>query len=154
MKWRRGLAAIGTAVAALAVSVPSASATQSATVMLTSKISNTCSVTAILPTMNNSTKAVYGTAKVKCSVASTVSIAMSVVELDGSTIDTRTELAEKTYTLTVKAGVDTLINTGTFTCVSTENDNEELTTRVKVSPGGTTWSAYDMVTPSNNQYPC
>ena len=154
MKWRQGLAAIGTAVAAIAISVPSASATQSASVVLSSKLLNTCSVTSILPTMNATTKSVYGTAKVKCSVASTVTVSMSVVELDGAVIDSKVELAEKTYTVTVKAGVDTLVNTGTFTCVSTETDNEELSTRVKVSPGGTTWSAYDLVTPSNNQYAC
>ena len=154
MKWRQGLVAIGTAVAALAASVPSASATQSASVLLTSKLLNTCSVTAVLPTMNTTTKVVYGTAKVKCSVSSTISVAMSVVELDGSVIDSRVQFAEKQYSITVRAGVDTLINTGTFTCASTDIDNEELTTRVKVSPGGTTWSAYDMVTPSNNLHPC
>ena len=154
MKWRQGLVAIGTAVAAIAISVPSASATQSASVVLSSKLVNICYVTSILPTMNATSKLVYGTAKVKCSVASTVTVSMSVVELDGAVIDSKVELAEKTYTVTVRAGVDTLVNTGTFTCVSTETDNEELSTRVKVSPGGTTWSAYDLVTPSNNQYAC
>lgn len=145
---------MGVALSALGIAVPSASATQTVSVLLTSKILNTCSVTSILPTMNGSTKVVYGTAKVKCTVAGTVSVSMSVVELDGSSIDSTTELAEKVYTVTVKANTDTLINTGSFTCVSTESDNEELTTRAKVSPGGSTWSAYDMVTPSTNQYPC
>lgn len=154
MKLRKGLVGIGVALSTLALAVPSASATQSASVTLTSKIVNTCSVTAILPTMNNTTKVVYGTAKVKCTTLSTISVAMSVVEMDGTVIDSKVELAEKVYTITVKANTDTLINTGTFTCVSTESDNEELTTRARVSPGGTTWSAYDLVTPSNNQYPC
>lgn len=154
MKLRKGLVGIGVALSTLGLVVPSASATQSASVTLTSKIVNTCSVTAILPTMNNTTKVVYGTAKVKCTTLSTISVAMSVVEMDGTVIDSKVELAEKVYTITVKANTDTLINTGTFTCVSTESDNEELTTRARVSPGGTTWSAYDLVTPSNNQYPC
>lgn len=145
---------MGVALGALGLAVPSASATQTASVLLTSKVLNTCSVTALLPTMNNSTKVVYGTAKVKCTTLSTISVSMSVVEMDGTAIDPKVELAEKVYTITVKANTDTLINTGTFTCVSTELDNEELTTRAKVSPGGTTWSAYDLVTPSNNQYPC
>ena len=154
VKLRKGLVASGVALSALCLAVPTASATQSASVLLSSKLLNTCSITALLPTMNTTTKVVYGSAKVKCTVASTISVSMMVVEMDGSVIDSKVELAEKKYTITVKANTDTTITTSTFVCVSTELDNEELTTRAKVSPGGTTWSAYDTVTPSNNQYAC
>lgn len=134
------------AVAFLGVMVPTASASQSATAG-----KNTCTVTAVAPTL--SAKNLFGKATVTCSVSTTVTLEMGVVEMDGTLEDTKVPIAVKSVTVVASAGKAVSASTATATCLSTETDNEEYATKVRVNISGTV-SAWDRTVPANNQYAC
>ncbi|CAB4700842.1 MAG: hypothetical protein F2934_09845 [Actinobacteria bacterium] len=160
MKRVRGLIAAGIALVSLVAAMPSASAVS--TTVTSGKIS--CYVEAKTPAYVKSSTGVVtvtGAFRLTCKTTSTstsinVTVAPSVVELDAdrfgkfTVIDTRTELAESSSIVTYRVGSESYkdLTTKSFTCVNTDtattNDPEELSTRVKVSIVGGTWSTYDL----------
>lgn len=148
---------MGIVLMSLVAAMPAASATSST--VTSGKIS--CYVDAKTPTSVKLLRVtVTGALRLTCKNTGTVTmilnvhVATSVVELDMdrsgkfTIIDQTTELAESTSTVTVRASVGSVwsmdLATTSFSCVNTENDNEELSTRVKVSIVGGTWSTYDL----------
>mgnify|MGYP003342965394 CR=1 FL=1 len=148
-------------VAALMGWGATAQATQSTSMRLSNGTTNTCYVTSAAPKMTSvSTKATTASATVWCTQAATITVTISVVEMDGTTEDRTTQLAERTFSVTVKATTNSklpqtvTVTTPSFTCVSTESDNEELATKARVSLSPSAVSAVDRTAPSNNQYNC
>ena len=128
---------------------------------LSNGTTNTCYITAVAPKMtSNSAKVISSSATVWCTQAATVTVTIGVVEMDGTTEDPTVELADRTFTVTVKATTNTklpqivTVTAPTFTCVSTETDNEELATKARVALSSSAVSAVDRTVPSSNQYAC
>lgn len=162
MKRGRGLIAAGISLISLGAAIPTASA--SSTTVTSGKIS--CLVDAKEPTYTRSSAGVVtvtGAYRVTCRTTSTgvtslsITIAPSVVELDKdrvggfTVIDTRTELAESVRTVTYNVGSESYkdLTTTSFRCVNTDiapNDNEELSTRVRISVISGRWTTYDLST--------
>ena len=109
---------------------------------------------------NPSTKAISASATVWCTQAATVTVTLGVVEMDGTSEDSRVEMADRNYTVNVKATTNSknpqlvLISLPSFACVSTESDNEELASKARVSLGSSAVSSIDRTVPLNNQYSC
>lgn len=112
---------------------------------------NTCTVTALAPVLSRTS--LTGSASVKCTVATTVTVEFGVIEMDGTTEDTRIPIALAKKSMAVKANTAVTISTAAATCLSTETGNEEYATKVRVSLSGPT-SAYDRTTPANDSYAC
>jgi hypothetical protein len=125
---------------------PIASAAQSATAG-----KNKCTVTAVAPTL--SSKNLFGQATVLCTLATSVSVEIGVVELDGTVEDTLVPIAVRTVTVAVSANKAATIATATATCLNTETGNEEYATKAQVNISGTV-SAWDRTLPKTDQYAC
>lgn len=138
-----------------------ADAAQSVSMRLSNGTTNTCTVTARAPVMTKTTtKTISSSATVWCTQAATVTVTIGVVEMDGTVEDRIVQLADRTFTVTVKATTNSKIpqiatvTAPTFTCVSTETDNEELATKARVALSSTVISPVDRTVPANNQYAC
>ena len=161
MRRGRGLLAVGLALAAFAVATPSASAISNN--VTSGKIS--CNVLARTPVFTKSATGaiiVTGSFRITCkssvAVATTinVSVAPSIVELDTdrfgkfTVIDTKAQLAETVSVVTYRVGSELYkdVLTKSYTCVNSDTtsltDKEELSTRVRISIVGGTWSTYDL----------
>jgi len=146
----------GAAAAFAAVALPSAaSAAQTISVKLTNGTTRSCTVTALTPSVNRTTKIITTSVSVKCTSTGSISLLLQVVEMDGSNEDPMVQVPEfrKDVSIT-KANTATTFSYATaYKCVSTESDNEELATKAKVGIG-TTWSATDRIAQSSNTSLC
>ena len=121
---------------------------------------NTCKVTAIAPTLT-ATKQLTGSASITCTAATTVTLIISVVELDGTTLTTEDPTVEvklASVSVNVTAGGTVTTKTATATCVSTETGNEEFATKAQVSFGiisGVSYtSVVDRTVPKLDSFAC
>jgi hypothetical protein len=146
---------VGVAVAAWLCTAAPAEAVQSVSVKLTSGATRTCSITAITPSVNRTTKVITTSATVKCNITGMVSFTLQVVEMDGTIEDSVIQVPEfrKDVSITkANTNVTFAYSTG-YKCTSTESDNEELATKAKIGLG-TAWSTIDRVAQASNVSPC
>lgn len=113
---------------------------------------NKCSITAKAPTLTT-TKNLTGSISVVCTAATTVTVDLTVVEMDGTAEDTRVLMVSKTFTTAVRANTAMTVNTNTAVCVSTETGNEEYATKGRVNISGVL-STWDRTVPSTDAYAC
>lgn len=152
----------------VAVTATTAEAAQKVTWTSSGK-SQSCTLTALAPTLNSTSKYVTISANVSCTQSVTFTLVMRAVELEG--VGTRTITEDTTnlmdiasdYSVTgsVAAGKSvTLAYTIKRVCVNTPNDltdNEEYATKalIRVAVNGTILtSAIDRTVPSLNSYAC
>jgi len=144
------------AVAAVAVATLSpnaAHAAQSVSMRLSNGTTNTCTVTALAPKMTSTIKKTMSTsATVKCTAAAAITVTIGAVELDADV--EQLQVADRSYTLSVRAGATVTVAGPSFTCVNTEADNEEIATKARVAFSSTVVSPVDRTVPTNNQYAC
>jgi hypothetical protein len=132
--------------ALMSAAVPTASAVQSVTAG-----TNTCTVTAVAPTLVKTT--LTSNFKVVCTVSSVVTLEIGVVEMDGTLEDKVIPIAIKSVSVATTANKTVTAVGPSGTCVSTETGNEEYATKVRVNISGTV-SAFDRSVPINDQYAC
>lgn len=113
--------------------------------------SNTCTVTAVTPTLNKTT--LTGSVTVKCTIATTVTVEFGVVEMDGTTEDTRVPIPIASRSLAITRANTLFTVSVSATCLNTETGNEEYATKARVGLSGPT-SSYDRTTPANDQFAC
>ena len=143
------------ALAAAACWGTPAEAAQSVSMRLSNGSTNTCTVTALTPKMTSTTKkTVTPSATVKCTQAATVTVTIGAVEMDGTVEDRTVQVVDRTYTVSVRAGVVVTVAGPSFTCVSTEADNEELATKARVALSTTMSSPIDRSVPTTNEHAC
>ena len=143
------------ATAAGFAAVTPAQAIQSVSVKLSSGATRTCSITAITPSVNRTTKVITTSATVKCSSTGMVSFTLQVVEMDGTAEDPIIQVPEfrKDVSITKANSNTTFTYATSYKCVSTEPDNEELATKAEIGIG-TAWSPIDRVAQTTNTSPC
>ena len=132
--------------ALMSAAVPTASAVQSVRAG-----TNTCTVTAVAPTLVRTT--LTSNFKVVCTVSGVVTLEIGVVEMDGTLEDKVIPIAIKTVSVVTTATRTVTAVGSSATCVSTEPGNEEYATKVRVNISGTV-SAFDRSVPINDQYAC
>ncbi len=142
----RTLAALTTFAFLSAIAVPAANAAQSATAG-----SNKCTVTALAPALTKTS--LTGKATVLCTLATTVTLEIGVIELDSTTEDSRVPIVVASKSVAVKAKTAVTVSTATLTCLNTEAGNEEYATKVRVNISGTV-SAWDRFVPKTDQFAC
>jgi hypothetical protein len=154
-KWWLRFCAVALAIAAGFAAVTPAHAIQSVSVKLTSGATRTCSITAITPSVNRTTKVITTSATVKCNITGMVSFTLEVVEMDGTIEDAVIQVPEfrKDVSITKANTNTTFAYTTSYKCTSTESDNEELATKAKIGLG-TVWSTIDRVAQASNTSPC
>jgi len=113
---------------------------------------NKCTITAKAPTLN-AKKQLTGSVSVTCTAATVVTVDLTVVEMDGTTEDTKVLMVAKSFSTTVKANTAVTIATNTATCVSTETGNEEYATKGRVNLSGVA-STWDRTVPATDAYAC
>lgn len=144
-RWRAFAVGVSTIVS-MAVAVPAAQAAQSATTS-----TNKCTVTAIAPTLTKTN--LTATASVVCTKATSVTIEIGVVELDGTAEDVKVPIAPSSKTVAVLANKAMTVSTATLACLNTETGNEEYATKARVNISGTL-SAWDRTLPKTDAYLC
>jgi hypothetical protein len=142
---RAALLALAACLAPLA-SPAVAGAAQSATAG-----TNKCTVTAVAPTLSKTS--LSGKATVVCTVATTVTLELGVVEMDGTVEDAKAPIPVAAKSVAVKANTAVTVTTATLTCLSTEAGNEEYASKVRVNISGTV-SAWDRTTPKADSFAC
>lgn len=147
MSFRHRAVATAVAVTCLLSAHGTALATTSA-----STSTNRCSITAKAPTLT-STKNLTGSVSVICTAATTVTVELTVVEMDGTAEDTRVLMVSKTFTTAVRANTAMTVNTNTAVCISTETGNEEYATKGRVNISGVL-STWDRTVPATDSYAC
>lgn len=147
MSFRRRLVASTIGVAVLSSGPGIAMATTSV-----STTTNRCSITAKAPTLN-AKKQLTGSVSVVCTVATVVTLDLTVVEMDGTTEDTRALMVTKVFSTAVRANTAMTVSTNTATCISTETGNEEYATKGRVNISGAV-SAWDRTVPAADSYSC
>ena len=121
---------------------------------LTFKNLFTCYVTPIAPVQSSTS--VYGQFKIRCTKIATVTVEASIVEWDGTKVQTTTSttVALAATKMPVAATtVDQTFMTATKACWNTETGNEEYGMRVRVLIG-TKWSAYEITKSATDAYAC
>ncbi len=110
-----------------------------------------CTITAIAPILKGTI--LTGSATVLCTLASSVAVLVSVVELDGTLEDLKVEIPVKSIAVAVLANKAVTVTTASVTCTSTETGNEEFATKAAVNIAGTV-SAYDRTVPKLDSFVC
>ena len=132
-------------IAGLAGSAPSVEAAKTVT-----SGSNSCTVTALAPSLSKTT--LTARASVLCTVATSVSVEIGAVELDGTT--QQQVIPQKLSSVTVRARTTATVSI-TGACVNGDiGENEEYATKVMIKFGTSAWSAYDLTVPATNAYAC
>ncbi len=151
MKMRTRVAiGVVSAGALMSGAVPTASAVQSVKAG-----TNTCTVTAVAPTLvkTATTSTLTSNFKVVCTVSGVVTLEIGVVEMDGTLEDKVIPITIKSVSVVTTANKAVTAAGPSGKCVSTETGNEEYATKVRVNISGTV-SAYDRSVPTNDQYAC
>lgn len=144
-RWR-AFAVSASTIMTMAVAVPAAQAAQSATTS-----TNKCTVTAVAPTLTKTS--LTATASVVCTKATSVTIEIGVVEMDGTTEDLKVPIATSSKTVALLANKATTVSTATLACLNTETGNEEYATKARVNISGTL-STWDRTLPKTDAYLC
>lgn len=147
MSFRRRAVATLIGVACLTGTHATALATTAA-----STSTNRCSITAKAPTLS-STKNLTGSVSVICTAATTLTVELTVVEMDSTAEDARVLMVSKTFTTAVRANTAMTVNTNTAVCISTETGNEEYATKGRVNISGVL-STWDRTVPATDAYAC
>lgn len=145
--WRRAVGVVSCIGALLGGFASPASAVQSVTAG-----KNKCTVTAVAPTLT-ATKGLSGKATVTCTLASSITVEIGVVEMDGTAEDTVVPIQVRSVSMAVSANKAATFTTATATCVSTETGNEEYATKARVNISGTV-SAWDRTVPKTDAFAC
>lgn len=116
---------------------------------------NTCTVTSLAPvlTKGSTSSTLQGSASVVCTLATALTIEISVVELDGSAEDTVVPVPLASKSLAVTANKAVVVPTLALKCVSTETGNEEYATKARISLAGVA-SAIDRTVPKLDAFAC
>lgn len=125
--------------------------------------SYSCTVTALQPTFNSTSKYITISASVTCTLSTTVSVYLKLVEMDGTSLTTEDSKCVMTTSgcadFITSGSAGTTSKTWTYTiqkaCISTETDGEEYATKaaVSVTSGGKVFkSSYDRTVPTLNQF--
>ena len=144
-RWRAFVVSVCT-LTTMSVAVPAAQAAQTATTS-----TNKCTVTAVAPTLSKTS--LTGKATVLCTGATTVTVEIGVVEMDGTAEDTKVPIAVASKSMAVSANKAITISTATLTCLNTETGNEEYATKARVNLSGTV-SAWDRTVPKADSFVC
>ena len=144
-RWR-ALVITVSSVIATSVALPTLHAAQSATTS-----TNKCTVTAVAPTLTKTS--LTGKATVVCTKATTVTVEIGVVELDGTVEDTKVPVAAASKTVAVTANKAVTVSTAVVTCLSTETGNEEYASKARVNISGTV-SSWDRTVPKIDAFVC
>lgn len=147
MSARRRLAlALASVIAVMASAVPVSA--------LTFTNVFTCYVTPVAPVQSSTS--VYGQFKIRCTKAAAVTVEVSIVEWDGTKVQTTTSttLALAATKMPIAATTtDQTVTTATKACWNTETGNEEYGMRVRILIG-TKWSAYEITKSATDAYAC
>jgi len=109
-----------------------------------------CTVTAVTPSLSKTTLTARAT--VFCTVATSVSVEIGAVELDGTT---QTQIIPQTLrSITVKARTNASVSVAGACRDSDPGEKEEYATKVMIRFGTSAWSAYDLTVPATNAYAC
>lgn len=142
----RALVITVSSVIATSVALPTLHAAQSATTS-----TNKCTVTAVAPTLTKTR--LTGKATVVCTKATTVTVEIGVVELDGTVEDLKVPIAAASKTVAVSANKAVTVSTAVVTCLNTETGNEEYASKARVNISGTV-SSWDRTVPKNDAFVC
>lgn len=144
-RWRALVITVSTVIAT-SVALPTLHAAQSATTS-----TNKCTVTAVAPTLSKTS--LTGKATVLCTKATTVTVEIGVVELDGTVEDVKVPIAAASKTVAVTANKAVTVSTAVVACLNTETGNEEFASKARVNISGTV-SAWDRSVPKNDAFLC
>ena len=111
-----------------------------------------CSVSSRQPTLSLSQR-LGGSVVVTCNTATTIGVAITVVELDGVTEDRTLEVPLQVRWVTVAANTPVVVTTTRVNCVSTEVGGEEFATRARLNVSGIL-SGWDRSVPVTDAYAC
>ena len=153
MKWRTGLLATAVALSAAVVAPTAASAAKTIT-----SGTRSCTIEALAPKLTVTTKGrtLTGSARVWCTMSTTVSVRLSVGEIDINA--EQIVIAETARSVSVRASTVSrptwvTVSTSTITCPNTETGNEEFRSNARISLGTIT-SDYDRTIPTIDQFAC
>jgi hypothetical protein len=144
-RWRAFAVGV-VSIVSWSIAVPAAQAAQSATTS-----TNKCTVTALAPTLTKTS--LTAKASVLCTKATSVTVEIGVVELDGTADDVKVPIAPSSKSVAVSANKAVTVTTATVTCLNTETGNEEYATKARVNISGTV-SAWDRTVPKTDQFLC
>jgi hypothetical protein len=144
-RWRAFAVGV-VSIVSWSIVVPAAQAAQSATTS-----TNKCTVTALAPTLTKTN--LTAKASVLCTKATSVTVEIGVVELDGTAEDVKVPIAPASKSVAVSANKAVTVTTATVTCLNTETGNEEYATKARVNISGTV-SAWDRTVPKTDQFLC
>ena len=144
-RWRALVITVSTVIAT-SIALPTLHAAQSATTS-----TNKCTVTAVAPTLSKTS--LTGKATVLCTKATTVTVEIGVVELDGTVEDVKVPIAPASKTVAVTANKAVTVSTAVVACLNTETGNEEFASKARVNISGTV-SAWDRSVPKNDAFLC
>lgn len=137
---------------AACLSLVALSASVTSAVQTTSFGKFNCQVRSLPPSITKA-GSITGSVQIDCNVTTTVILEMGIVELDGFAEDPRIEVPFQKRSVVVIAGRSTVVPTSTGLCVSTEQGNEELATRARLTLSGTV-SLWDRTSSANDAYLC